>query len=154
MAYGLDSTQAAAQAAPSLQALLGSGQHTRDKVIGDRGDSVALFGRDVLPGAKALTNHSVAVLREVRAEAIHDRPRLEGGAPGLEFREMLIDQRFRARNFGFASALVPLDDLAQVVDVIEIEIVEPGGFGGHIARHAKVDHENGAAIAILQRALE
>ena len=48
-------------------------------------------------------------------------------------------------NFSFAGALVLFDDFAEVVNVVEIEIVEAGGFRGDVARDAEIHDEDGAA---------
>src|ERR1700735_3523203 len=154
MTYGFERAQGAAHTASTLEALLRGSQHALDEVIGDRGNSLAFFGRNVLPFAEVLTNQRLAVLLEVRVQIIHDRTRFESGSPRFEFGEVFVDQRFRTRNFGFAGPLVLLDDLAEVVDVVEVKIVEPGSFGSHVAWHAKIDHEDGTAIASLQHALE
>ena len=54
-----------------------------------------------------------------------DRPGFQRAAPRFEFINVLGDNRFGAGNFRFARFLVLLHDLAQIIDVVEIQIVEP-----------------------------
>ena len=58
----------------------------------------------------------------------------------------LGDDGFGARNFRFAGVAILLDDLAEVVDVVEVEAVEAGGFRIDVARHAEIDDEDGRGL--------
>ena len=70
--------------------------------------------------------HLALLVKAVRA-VVDDRAGLERCAPGFEFRDVLADDRFGARNFRLARPLVLLDDLAEIVDVVEIDVVKTRG---------------------------
>ena len=154
MAQGFDSPETAAHLASVAQAFGGLVENALDQFFRDTGKALAFFGREIFHFGESLAQQHFAVLAETAAKIFDDRAGFERGAPGFEFRDVLGDDGLGARNFGFAGALILLDDLAEVVNVVEIEIVEPGGFRSDVARHAEVNHEHGPSAARGDRAIE
>ena len=81
------------------------------------------------------------------AKIVHDRTGFERGAPRFKFFHVFGDDGFGTRDFGFAGAFILLDDFAEIVDVVEIQIVEVRCIGIDVARHAEVHDENRPAVA-------
>src|SRR5277367_2257130 len=91
---------------------------------------------------------------EAAAKVVDDGGSFESRAPTLELGDVARDDGFGARNFRFAGAAVLLDDLAQVVDVVEVQAVEPCGAGIDVARHTQVNDEDGPAFAARESLVE
>src|ERR1700675_2210021 len=67
---------------------------------------------------------------------------------------MLFHDGFGPRNLRLARFLVLLDDFAEIVNVVEVEVVETVCAGIHVARHAEIDQEYRAAATRLDGALK
>ncbi len=154
MAQRFDGAEAPAHAAPAAKALGGLVENALDQFLGDARDAMALLGRNVRHFLQLLFEKKQAMPMKAAAKIVHDRPCFERGAPGLKLGDVLGDDRFHARDFGFTRFFVLLDDLAQVVDIVEIKIVESCGRGVDVSRHAQIHHENRPPAARGNGALE
>ena len=92
-------------------------------------------------GPEVLAQERFALGSEAGAELGHDDAGFDAGLPGFETRDMLFDDGFGARHFGFAGALVLLHDFGKIVDAVEIDVVEAGGGRVHVARDAQIDEQ-------------
>ena len=125
-----------------------------DQLLGNGGEALALRGRCILHFGEALAQQNLALLVKAAAQIVDNRRRLHTRAPAFEFLDVLGDDRFGARNFGLARALILLDDFAEIVDVVEIKIVEARRVRRDVARNAQIDDENRPPAARGESAFE
>src|SRR5204863_5626296 len=86
-----------------------------------------------------------------RADQRHALTRLH---PVHELPDLAVDDDLGLRDRRAARVDVGAHDLSEIVDAVEEHVIELGRFGLDIARYGEVDHENGAAAARAQRALD
>src|SRR6202050_2019392 len=88
------------------------------------------------------------------AKIVNNGACFERGAPGFEFCDVLGNNGFGARNFGFAGLLVLLDDFTKVVDIVKIKTVKPSCFRSDISRNGEIHYEHRAPGASGDGALQ
>src|SRR5579862_4685472 len=95
---------------------------------------------------QAFAHEGGALVLELASQGIDHAYDFDAGLPSKKFSDVLVHDGFGARNFTLAGAAILLDDESQVVNVVEVEVVETGGSGIHIAGQAEI-HDEERAVA-------
>ena len=79
---------------------------------------------------------------------------LEGVVPLGELQDLLADDALGLLGLPEAVAHVLVDHPLQIVNVEEVDVVDPAHLGVHVARHGNVDEEEQAVLAAPERPLD
>ena len=115
---------------------------------------LAILRRQVRGLSETRVEESGAVFAEAGAECGDEADEFDAGLPGEKFGDVIFDDGFGARDFAFAGLAILRDDGAEVVEIVEIGVVEIGGGGFDVARHAEIHQKERAIAAGFHRGFE
>src|SRR5207249_7677625 len=107
-------------------------------------DMRAIRFRKVLHSLHTCADECSAFLPHLRAQRFHQPNQFDACLPGEELCYMLIHNALRLGHFAFTSAAIPLHDLAQVIRVIDVDVVKFRDIRRYIPRYAQVHQEQRA----------
>ena len=146
VAQGFDVLDFAAEFAFVAEALGRLDEKFLERFFHDRFNVFAIARREMGHLRETRMEEGGAVFTKAGSESGDEADEFDAGLPGEKFGDVIFDDGFGARDFTFAGLAILRNDGAEVVEIVEIGVVEVGGRGFDVARHAEI-HQEECAIA-------